>query len=503
MHINQILESVRGIKGTNAKVDYLRGCIGNDALKESLYRTYEPDISYWLSPNEKMKEQAMSPSDNSRDMTAVFRFLDNLSNRVVTGHAAKSEYSQVASTISRDGIDVLNTILARDIRAGLASKQINKVWPSLITEIPYMRCSLPEESGIKNWAWGTDGFTAYSQVKADGMFAYLTVSGHGEDAKCKVMSRRGSKFLEGSYFDKLFKDAKRVADASNWSLLGDSGAIQFHGELLVFKNGVLMPREKGNGILNSILKTGESVDADGNPYDVRFCCWDISPADEKKGTPIIIPKGSGKLLLPPLPYSSRIEMLENAISASGVSSGAFSLVESRPINTYEAASKHFLEVIKNGGEGTVVKHHSGIWADGDSKHQVKMKVAFHCDLKVIGFNPGKGKNESTFGSLVCQSSDGELEVGISGMSGALRQEIWDNRDDWLGKVVAVVANSVTEPSKSNSKYALFLPRILECRLDKSQADDIKTVQAQYDAALQGRELQGELEGKKKRAPKPA
>ncbi len=129
--------------------------------------------------------------------------------------------------------------------------------------------------------------------------------------------------------------------------------------------------------------------------------------------------------------------------------------------------------------------------DGDSREQVKMKVSFQVDLKIVGFNPGdpNGKHAATFGSLQCETDElgttvAPLAVGVSGISDKMRKEISENRDNYRGKVVTVESNAVI--MARGGTYSLFLPRLIEVRTDKLLADTLAHVKAQFDAAMAGK-----------------
>ena len=460
MHPYQIIEELRAIKGTNAKIDFLKSHQTDTVFKEVLRRTYEPRINYFLTPNMKMVFKG--PGSTHQGIETVFNLLDILSNRELTGDSARTAYSNTFSALLSDDANVLQMILDRDIKAGIATTQINKVWAGLISETPYMRCVLPKDSKIKEWPWGKDKFIALSQTKEDGMFASLT-----KGSTWTVMSRNGSILPNGPYFEKMLEEAEAL-----WFQIekdsSESQELQFHGELLVKFNGVLMPREKGNGVLNSILKTGDDP---GEGFSVCFVCWDCVPVSA-------VQKGIYKT-----DYATRFLRLQ--VAAGLVGPESFTLVETRFITHYEQAAEHFLEVTRRGGEGTIVKHPETHWKDGDSKTQVKMKIVFDCDLVVTGFNAGNGKNESTFGSMICESSDGKLVVGVSGFTDSRRKEIWEEKDKWVGKIVTVSSNNVMKPAKDGDPYSLFLPRFVEERLDKSCADSLERILAQFEAVVQG------------------
>jgi DNA ligase-1 len=149
----------------------------------------------------------------------------------------------------------------------------------------------------------------------------------------------------------------------------------------------------------------------------------------------------------------------------------------------EEALAHYREMLDAGMEGTIIKNATGIWKDTTSKDQVKMKLDIDVDLVIMGFNAGNGKNEATFGSIVCQTSDGLLEVNISGFTDDVRLEVHNNRDQLLGTIVTVKGNSIMPPTGNNTKYSLFLPRFAEFRTDKTVADDLAKVIEQFDNAI--------------------
>jgi DNA ligase-1 len=101
---------------------------------------------------------------------------------------------------------------------------------------------------------------------------------------------------------------------------------------------------------------------------------------------------------------------------------------------------------------------------------------------VTGFVPGNGKNSDTFGSLTCTSSCGDLVVDVSGFTDAKRKELHERGEDLMGQVITVRANGVLYPSASNDRHSLFLPRFIEERLDKQEADSLGHIIDQFKAA---------------------
>jgi DNA ligase-1 len=389
----------------------------------------------------------------------------DLAERQITGHAARDTLISNMEACDADTWNLFyRPVLLKDLRSGIEESTINKVLkefgtsalPYMIPEFPYQRCCLPKDADLDAFPW-KDG--VLSQLKSDGMFVNVN---HGEHAAVDILSRNGRRFpLE--QFAKLHEEIVATLKENT----------QSHGELLVRKNGKVLAREIGNGILNSVSKGGE-FEADEVPV---FVIWDQIPLDQVK------PKAVVKI-----PYYERLNSIVEQIDASKTT--FIELVENKVVHSLKEAMEHYKEMVALGFEGTIMKDPNSFWKDGTSKHQVKFKVEAECDLKIVGFRPGNGKNEKYFGSIICQSSDGLLEVAVSGFKDKkqpgipTREEIHLMRDELLGTIMTVRSNTLMKPTGNNDKYSLFLPRFVEFRRDKTVADDLQKVKDQFDSALE-------------------
>ena len=112
-----------------------------------------------------------------------------------------------------------------------------------------------------------------------------------------------------------------------------------------------------------------------------------------------------------------------------------------------------------------------------------MKLVVDCDLKIVGYEEGKGKYEDSVGSVVAETSDELLQVSVSGFDDATRQLIHENREGLIGNVITVRFNNIMEPKEEGEKYSLFLPRFVEFRTDKTEADSLERVKEQLQSAI--------------------
>ena len=453
--VYDVIVAVRAASGKNEKRAILAKNQNNADLKEFLRVCYEPRINFYIAKIDKK-------ATGAKVRTALFDrlFLDTiltrLGGRQLTGSAAQTWLNSVRQQFANDWErELLDMLLDRDIKAGISTNSINSVWADLITDVPYMRCSLPKGSKIKDFKWSKG---VYSQIKADGMFANVT---HELDGSVSIMSRNGSPFpIEA------FKDIEHFV-RGRFAL-----GTQLHGELLIAVNrfsGIeILPRQVGNGMLNKLLKGGE-LPAD---HSVIYECWDMIPADQA------VSGGSVKK-----PYHERFAELSRRCFEKPGYPNAVKLIETRVVHGMDEAKEHYLAALGRGLEGTVLKDYDAIWEDKTSKYQVKFKMEVTVDLVVVGWKEGKNKFQGLVGSLECESADGKLSVNVSGFPDELREEMTEQFEKgWRGSIVAVTSNSIMP--ERNGKWSLFLPRLAEQRLDKKKADTLKQIQDQFEAAIE-------------------
>jgi len=380
---------------------------------------------------------------------------DKLIKREVTGGAATAAIeSAMAQATAPEWNGWYKLILEKDLKSGFSENTVNKAVKDVnadyvVPTTPYMRCTLPAKSNMEDWDWSKG---IYSQNKADGMFANVNVR---EDGYVWVTSRGGTLFPDG------------VLGIEDQLVAALDKGTQTHGELTIYIDGVMQAREIGNGIFNSLLKGGSLEPGQQVVYD----CWDQIPLSAA------IPKGKYDVA-----YQNRFLGLTTQVHAANQLH--VRLTETRIVFSMAEAVVHYKEHRARKLEGTILKAPTTIWKDGTSKDQVKMKEEIDVELRVKGFNPGKGKNANTFGSIQCESECGLLEVNVSGMPDDMRAAIHADRANWPGKIITARSNSLLAPSKGkkNGLWSMFLPRLIEERMDKTVADTLEQIQDQFAAA---------------------
>jgi hypothetical protein len=125
-------------------------------------------------------------------------------------------------------------------------------------------------------------------------------------------------------------------------------------------------------------------------------------------------------------------------------------IPTRLMKSFGEAMIHYRELLLAGKEGSVLKNGTGNLKDtGSSGHKEVIKLQLEIMpvyLKVTAIVPGRvaTKNEGRAGSLMMESSDGQLRVDVTVKNEKLRALSDANHDDNIGRVWKVIFNDIME-----------------------------------------------------------
>lgn len=450
-----LIDQIAATPGKNDKIAMVTGGAQLPEFVRVLEYAYNPFKRYRMIKLPAKTHVGMKQFDDG-----TWQILDRLISRELTGDRAWNEVMCELDCLTAESADLLGRIIRKDMKAGFSESTCNKAVKKLIPEFPYMRCSLPKDTDLAVWPWGEGVF---SQEKADGMFANID---HEECGLVRITSRQGSEFPIEK-FEAMTNDIRARLTAG----------YQNHGEIIVLRDGVVCKRQDGNGVLNGVLKGGDFL-----PNEVPvYLVWDQIPLSA------VVPKGKYKVN-----YRRRITSLLQQLKTND---GLVRLIPTRIVRSLKEAYAHAVEMMKAGKEGSVIKHPAATWKDGTSNEQIKIKLEFEVDLKIVAIVPGKahGKNAGRAGSITCRSACGMLLVDVTVKNEAVRDHIDANPDEWIDQIIAVTANDIMEPGQSSDVYSLYLPRMAEAsyRDDKIEADSLIRIKQIKEAAIFGEALMKE------------
>ena len=382
--------------------------------------------------------------DENVDFYSGCNLLTKLKDRVVTGNAAIKEVQDFLNNHSAKLDEIFIKMLKKFPDCGVSKALCNRIWDNMFPN----EIKLCKAQAYSAKALNEIHYPAISQRKCDGARCLAFVD---ETGNATFYTSSGKEYMG---LEALKNDFKTLFD------MGKFEAGVFDGEMLVLNGeGKVMSRKEGNGILNkSIHNTISNEEAEC----VTMVIWDYIPQsdyDNDKGT---------------VKYSETMNRLK-------VNLPHISTVESKIVNSKEEAFEHFKEMLARGEEGTILKNLDMYWEGKRSKNCVKFKIVIENTLKIVDFLEGNGKYADNLGALVCESSEGKVSVKIgSGLSDEIRADMWSNQNDYKGKMVEVLSNGII--LAEDGTYSLFLPRFLEMRTDKTEADDFAMIQALSDGS---------------------
>jgi hypothetical protein len=436
MNLNAFFEQLASNASRNYKIEQLEANRNNELLREVVRLALDPFTQFYIR---KIPEYTFVGED-SEHQTSLEMAITNLyylSSREVTGNAAIAHLRAILSGLQPDDAKVIERIIEKDLKCGVALSTANAVWTGLLKDYPVMLCSQFEQKLVDKIK-----FPALVQTKMDGMRFNAIV----QDGKVEYRSRNGKEIqLLGNLDDDFIK------------LAGDVDCV-FDGELLVAdSSGNVLDRQTGNGILN---KANKGTISQTEAEKVRATIWDVIPY-------LYFVDGEC-----PTPYSKRFDSLQVLIKKHTPTK--VGLVACREVATYEEAKEVFEVLLAQGQEGIILKDKAGIWENKRAKHQIKFKGELECDLEIVEVVEGTGKYAGKLGAVVVRSRpENGISITVnvgSGFNDAHRTDLWAIRDSLIGKIVAVKYN-MRSKNKAGEE-SLFLPIFVELRDDKDVADSI-------------------------------
>lgn len=463
--IKQILDEIAAESSTKKKVEILGKYKDNDFLKRVMYLAKSRRIKFYIK---QIPEYTPNVNHGIDDYTTgqILAKLADIYDRTFTGGAAIKWLKTLLEGAHPDDAYVIERIIDKDLKIGMGTSLINKVFKDLIEKTPYMGAISFKEDKVKKLFEG--GRKVFSQVKMDGRYCNAIIQG----GEVELVSRQG----ETTY----------VGDATFLKELSILDDCVLNGELTI--NGI--DRYTANGIVASIVdiegkresrgetatakkiaafekKHGSYQEAINN---IRYTVWDIIDVSEyfdKKSLTI---------------YENRLDRLTDILRTNSFT--RISLVETTIVKSFAEAMTHFQSILALSEEGTILKAMDGIWKNGKPTFQIKMKLEITLDLKIVGFNYGtKGtKNENVISSLNVETECGGLSTSPGGMDELLMTHVTENQEELLGTIVEIKCCGVSK--NRDGEWSTLHPSVIKLRDDKIIANTFNEC-VEIDAAAKG------------------
>jgi DNA ligase-1 len=427
------------------RLEELTGEGSQKAKQELIKQNWNDDLAYifdvCFNPFVTTKLHKLHFSDIPGESFGVENFR-SLIERLKVAPAANNSLrldanNMVNTRITEDEDDsdlrkILMKVLTKRMNVGIGAKLINKAIGEEAIPDPSVMLATDEQSALEKWD------KIYCEEKYDGV-RVIAIYKNGEFS----YFTRAFNELDSEKLHRITFSLKKIMNSS-----GLKGSWFFDGELTD------LDRKSVSGKVTQILK-GTAPDNIGD--NIIFNVFDL---DEYS----TIESGIGVL-----PYTIRRDTLA-AVMANVSNEDPVKLATMWELDEPSQIASIYKKIVDAGGEGVICKN-DHVYECKRSKSWIKFKEVNECDLLITGWYPGEGKREGYIGGLICTDLSGTLNVKIgSGFTDADLKELSLNPDSLIGRICSVQYNvSITDKFNNRS---LFLPRFVEIRNDKNEADDL-------------------------------
>jgi DNA ligase-1 len=333
--------------------------------------------------------------------------------------------------------DILMKILTKRMNIGIGAKLINKaIGRELIPDASLMLAS-DDQKDLEGWD------KIYCEEKYDG----VRVIALGDREKGFRFYTRAFNELDKSKLSRI--ESELIQILHNANIIGE---VFFDGELTDLN------RKSVSGKVTQILK---GTAPDNIDKDFLFNVFDLEKSEvlkiRKGTTPFIKRRQELEFLMGFLKEESKVKLARQWVT-----------------DNMDEVNKIYEEIVALGGEGVILKSSHHVYECKRSKSWVKLKEVKDLDLEIVGWYPGEGKREGYIGGFICTDKSKTLDVKIgSGFTEDDLKTLSVNPDSLIGRIAAIQYNvPITDKFGNRS---LFLPRFIEVRSDKTEADDISSL----------------------------
>lgn len=337
--------------------------------------------------------------------------------------------------------DVLSRLIAKTLTLGVSADSINKAYGEGTIPTFSVQLAFPYAKKIDSYS-DTDEF--YVTQKLDGHRALTTVTPVDDRIQIITFTRRGQQ-VDG--LTELHKDILTFIQQNADVMANFTDGFAIDGELLLKNPDNLTTAEL-------FQATSKVLRRDGEKTDVTYNVFDLLPLHE-----FLYQKASSA------DYTTRREDWLNHLSSSELISviPVLAKITKDEIPTWSNyATAHEWE-------GVMLNYAKGLYRKTRSPQLLKVKKMHTADLEIVGYNTAiSGKFEGLLSSINVKLDDENIVQVGSGLTEEVRDEIWKNKDKYLGVMVEIQYFEITENEQGGK--SLRFPVFKDFRFDKTPAD---------------------------------
>ncbi|AJD82943.1 DNA ligase [Achromobacter phage JWF] len=432
MTVHRFVRFMQEAAATSSRIEkaeaFMRMGAAPSTAHELIFQALTPFVTFGVKDFDMPTEYA---AENSKPIDLFFMLLDKLSDRELTGKAAKSEIIEILSMYTKDTAEALACVLRKNLRVGFGATEINKIIPGFIPVFNVMLAEkwLPGETEVP--------FPAMYELKFDGQRVTTLIKttprpGDGPILGFEMRSRDGLDQRKGWLGD-MFDD--QLDELRFFLGRGDDGGIVFDGE-------IMDQRLNPGGKSNTWNATMESKKEGADKSKLRYHLFDWIPLDQWN---------NGECLMN---QEARSLRLLDAMEQMRKIYGDDLILRPSPVkwaHSHEELSAALKKAVADGYEGLMIKNAQGVYEYKRSKNWLKGKPLQTFDGEIYDIYEGK-KNSALQGSLGGIHVRGVDEHGNhfdskcgSGFDLATRVLWWRaGKDTVVGKRAVIEAIEITK-----------------------------------------------------------
>lgn len=443
----EILYGLKRIKlesGTNAKEDILKEYTDED-FKQVLKYLYDTQYVFGLSTKKIDKKVSVELKKDCNSIIEVFEYLKD--NNTGTDFDIRVVQNFINKFDDKEMDDMLKELFCKKLKIGVTEKSLEKIYPNdfrkfeVMTGEPYfdrIDALVKEEPEI------------VVTHKLDGERVMIRV----ENGDVKMFSRSG-KLYTG--LKDLEKEASQLPDGV------------YDGELLKLVDGSIIDISKMPE--NSLCKL---IYCPKNAEELFSETASIvnSKSDDKKDICVslfdMIPlKNFDEKITVNVPTIIRKEKLETLLMTYNFKYIKYTKILYAGKFEQTLIKKMLDEMVLLGQEGLMINYADSPYEFKRTNKLVKVKQVYTADVMIKGYEEGTGRNKGKLGAILVETPQGvQVKVG-SGITDFYRDEIWNNKDGYLG-TICEIAFTTPSTSKDSDLYNLRFPRFIRFRTEKTE-----------------------------------
>ena len=414
--ISDFVEASNATNSNSDKLEVLKTYTQYESVCKALNYTYDTYKQYGVTSANCKKNSDLMGHPNTYG--SIFTLLDDLNNRVATGHTA---IANVNRFVHENFIyaDLIWNMIDRNLKTRSTASMINKVKPGLIPTFDVALAKAFDEKTQKKVDWNDCWFVSR---KLDGVRCLTVIDENGEP---KFFSRQGKEFLT---LDNLKTDIKALG-LKNTVLDGEVCIVDGNGD------------EDFTGIIKEIKRKDHTIES---PYYWMFDMLTMEEFSSKKSKTV---------------FAERIANLQRISKMPSYFIG----VLDQWIGSDKVFSEMMAESKAGGWEGLMLRKNE-TYKGKRSTDILKVKQMFDEEYIVVDLEndvhrvivDGSEVEEEMLKNVIIEHKGNRVHVG-SGFSHEQRRHYFANPNEILGKQITV---QYFEESQSKSgEFSLRFPVI--------------------------------------------